>query len=129
MFRLANFDDETKDDENGIYRFISSAVSTTITDCLDEYLIDPESYRIYFGMFFEGGFFEGLSRYITPDVSLVYAGDPDSRAGYGFTLAKMKRMKDKMLDQQNFYTFDVFEEKVLFCMCEVIALRDRTAAG
>ncbi len=74
MFRLANFDDETKDDENGIYRFISSAVSTTITDCLDEYLIDPESYRIYFGMFFEGGFFEGLSRYITPDVSLGMTG-------------------------------------------------------
>ena len=39
------------------------------------------------------------------------------QAGYEFTFSKMKRMREKMLDQSKFYTFDVFEEKILYSLC------------
>ena len=57
---------------------------------------------------------------------MLIAYDEDEQAGYEFTLLKMKRMREKMLDRSEFYTFDVFEERILFLMCNVMAGRVRT---
>lgn len=129
MFRLACFDDVNKNDGDGLYRYLSSAISDTITDCLNEFIEAPERYSIFLDMYFGGEFFSGLSQYID---LIEFVADPDEadhQAGYEFTLAKIKRMKEKMLDQQEFYTFDVYEEKILYSMCKLMADRARTAVG
>jgi len=128
MFRLANFDDEKKD-EDGLYRYLSSAVSETIIDCLDEYLGDMERCYGFYDIFFGRDFFSDLSMYVKPSGSHKDSAEADNQAGYEFTLAKMKRMKEKMQDQGDFYTFDLFEERVLFLMCSVEVGRSRTAKG
>lgn len=128
MFRLANFNVEKKD-EDGLYRYLSNAVSGTIIDCLDEYLGDMERYYGFYNVFFGGDFFSGLSTYVKPSGLYTDPSEADSHAGYEFTLAKMGRMKEKMQDQGDLYTFDLFEERVLFHMCSVEAGRSRTADG
>ena len=65
MFRLAGFDDEKKD-ENGLYRYLSNAVSQTIITCLDGFLEDTERCRLFCDAFFGKEFFAGLSVYIKP---------------------------------------------------------------
>ena len=128
MFRLAGFDDEKKD-ENGLYRYLSTAVSQTIITCLDGFLEDTERCRLFCDAFFGKEFFAGLSVYIKPKHSCSSHAEADEEASYEFLCSKMARMKEKMEDQEEFYTFDVFEERVLFLMCIVMEKRDRTAAG
>lgn len=128
MFRLANFDDDDNV-EGGVYRYISSAISGTITDCLNEYLEDREKYDAFYNSFYADGFFEGVSRYIKPGNHAMRSYSTDNRVGYEFTLLKMNRMKEKMQDQTELYTFDVFEERILFFMCKVKAGKARTAEG
>ena len=127
MFRLANFSDENTR-EDSLYRYLSSAISNTIIDCLDAYLESATTYRLFFDTFFSGDFFSGLSQYISPQAPCDPA-EADSQVGYEFTRSKMVRMKEKMLDQDEFYTFDVFEERVLYIMCEVDAQISRTKEG
>ena len=43
MFRLVHFDEDNTD-QKALYQYISSAVSKTITDCLDEYLDNEEHF-------------------------------------------------------------------------------------
>ena len=114
MFRLACFDDEGRNDEGGLYRYLSGSVSNTIVDCLDEFIDAPERYSIFLDMYFGGEFFSGLSQYIDLGEFVADPDEADHQAGYEFTLAKIKRMKEKLLDQQEFYTFDVYEEKILY---------------
>ena len=128
MFRLANFGDENIK-EDGLYRYLSNAVSLTIIDCLDEYIDNLERYILFYEMFFEGGFFAGISEYISPKVSCTNFSEADDLVGFEFTLSKMKRMKEKMQDKEEVYTFDLFEERVLFCMCSLMKKRARTAEG
>lgn len=64
-----------------------------------------------------------------PKVLCLDEINDDSQAGYEFTFSKMKRMREKMLDKKEFYTFDVFEEKLLFSMCSIDADRARTLTG
>ncbi len=128
MFRLVHLDEE--DTEQGeLYRFISGAVSRTITDCLDEYLDHEERFTAFYTSYFMGGFFSGISRYIEPSSSSVRPLQADELVGFEITLSKMKRMKDKMQDEKDYHTFDVFEEKILYLMCSTVAHRDRTAEG
>ena len=126
MFRLANFGESHKE-EGSLYRYLSNAVSATITDCLNEYLEDTGKFGIFYDTFFGGDFFSEISRYIKLRAAMLITYDEDAQAGYEFTLLKMKRMRDKMQDQAEFYTFDVFEERILFLMCKVMEGRVRTA--
>ena len=125
MFRLANFGESHKE-EGSLYRYLSNAVSATITDCLDEYLGDMGKFGIFFDTFFGDHFFSEISRYIKLRAAMLVAYDEDAQAGYEFTLLKMKRMREKMQDQSEFYTFDVFEERILFLLCKVMEGRVRT---
>ncbi len=128
MFRLANFSEENKE-EGSLYRFLSDTISKTIVDCLDEYLDNSEKYDLFLQYTFLDNFFKGLSQYVLPKALCLDEINDDSQAGYEFTFSKMKRMREKMLDHKEFYTFDVFEEKLLFSMCSIDADRARTLAG
>ncbi|MBP3802966.1 MAG: hypothetical protein J6I76_03575 [Oribacterium sp.] len=113
MFRLANFNEENTE-EGSVYRYISVAVSKTIIDCLDEYLDDTEKYDVFFQYTFSDSFFESLSRYVLPKALCLDEGDDDAQAGYEFTFSKMRRMREKMLDQNAGYgykyTCDIFSD-------------------
>lgn len=41
----------------------------------------------------------------------------------------MKRMREKMVDQSKFYTFDVFEEKILYSLCSYDAVLAKIPIG
>ena len=127
MFRLTILNDEA--DKNELYVYLSSAISQTIIDCLDEYLDDIGRYDLFFQYSFAGGFFSGLSQYVKPKALCRSIHKADEQAGYEFTFAKMRRMREKMQDRKEFYTFDVFEERILYCMCLIMADRARTAEG
>ena len=126
MFRLANFGESHKE-EGSLYRYLSNAVSATIVECLNEYLEDMGKFGIFYDTFFGDDFFSEISRYIKLRAAMLITYDEDAQAGYEFTLLKMKRMREKMQDQSKFYTFDVFEERILFLMCKVMEGRVRTA--
>lgn len=128
MFRLANFDDENIE-EGGLYRYLSSAISQTIIVALDEFLENRKRYDVFYTMYIGWEFFSGLSRYIQPESNFKKYSNADIQVGYEFTFSKMKRMKEKMQDHDVNYTFDVFEEKILFFLCSIDAQRARTAEG
>ena len=129
MFRLACFDDTDQEEEGGLYRYLSSAISCTITGCLDEYIGDSARYQAFYDTCFGDGFFSGFSKYVKPKRPCRDPHEADKQAGFEFTLSKMKRMREKMLDQGEFHTFDVFEERILYLMCGVKSAMSRTAEG
>ena len=128
MFRLVHLDEENTE-QRALYKYISSAVSKTIIDCLDEYLNHEERYTAFYTSYFLGGFFSGISKYIKPTASRAGSIQADEIVGYEIILSKMKRMKDKMQDKKEYHTFDVFEERILYLMCSIMAHSDRTAEG
>ena len=128
MFRLVHFDEDNTD-QKALYQYISSAVSKTITDCLDEYLDNEEHFYSFYSSYYMGGFFSGISQYIKPKASRAGSVQVDELVGYEITLSKMKRMKDKMQDKKEYHTFDVFEERILYLICSEMAHRDRMAEG
>lgn len=128
MFRLANFDD-TNAKEDGLYRYLSLAISNTIVDCLNDYLNSANTYRIFYDTFFSGEFFSGVSKYIKPQAPCDNSAEADAQVGFEFTCSKMERMKEKMQDPDELYTFDVFEERILFIICEVNAQVSKTKEG
>ncbi len=127
MFRLANFDDD--DMNSGLYRYLSAAISLTIIDCLNEFLGSAGRYNNFYYLCFGREFFSGISQYINPRKACESAEEADDQVGYDFTRSKMKRMKEKMEDLDEIYTFDVFEERILFFMCSIMAERARAAEG
>ena len=128
MFRLANFDDRDTE-EGSLYRYLSMTISQTIIDSLDEYLDNSEMYNLFFQYAFADGFFKDLSQYVIPRAFCPEGSEADAQAGYEFTFSKMRRMREKMLDKTEFYTFDLFEERILYFMCSIDADRSRTAVG
>lgn len=128
MFRLANYDDENTQ-EGSMYRYLSAAISNTIIDRLNEYLGSRMTYQFFYDTFFSGDFFSGVSRYINSRVPCDSQAEADTQIGFEFTRSKMERMREKMQDQDEFYTFDVFEERILYIMCEVDAQISRTKEG
>ena len=128
MFRLAGINDENSLDSE-LYQYLSSAISKTIKDCIDEFLDDIDRFDLFFQYSFSNTFFEGLSQYVKPKALCPGGNKADEQTGYEFTFAKMKRMREKMMDQIEFYTFDVFEERILYFLCCLDKDRARTASG
>ena len=120
MFRLANFPNEKEFETDELYQYVSGAISETIAAALTEYLSDDmncvDIYESYFL-----GFFRGLENYVKGKYDRIaerYLREESDRIGFTFIKDKMARMKEKVLDKKNNYTFDVLEERILFFMCQ-----------
>ncbi|MBR5948188.1 MAG: hypothetical protein IKZ82_06015 [Clostridia bacterium] len=120
MFRLANQDEPEGYFKEEKYAYISSAISKTIVDGIDNYTQNAGRFVEFLFRYFdetisEYPFFSGAGAiWGTNDATWISA---DQAFGYMFVLLKMKRMKEKMLDKEDAYTLDVFEEKILYSMC------------
>ena len=133
MFRLANFSDEVDE----LYEYLSSISSKVIYNALDIWAGETSAvldvYLTHFAQnvegIYDGGYFEGISEYLSPAIvrpginamadriknNLSWIND-DSRIGMEFLMRKISRMKKKMVDPQEYYTFDLFEEFLFFFM-------------
>lgn len=136
MFRLAIFSDENIDE---LYIYLSASASKVIYNALDIWAGGlPAVLDIYLTEFAgppAGGadtdFFKGISKYISPNIvrpeinamvdrmkmgrSIINA---DGRIGMELLERKISRMKEKMADQEDYYTFDLFEEFLFAKMLE-----------
>ena len=128
MFRLANFSDDEVDE---LYEYLSSIASKVIYNALNIWAGGTSAvldvYLTHFAQnvegIYDGGYFKGISEYLSPAVvrpginamaeqiknNLTWIND-DSRIGMEFLMRKISRMKEKMVDPQEYYTFDLFEE-------------------
>jgi len=128
MFRLVNYSD---DGVGGLYRYLTGTASKVIWNALNIWAGSvPAILEIYLDEFAgspigesDVDFFEGISKYISPDIVRPEINDAaervkigrshisvDGRIGMELLARKTARMKDKMADPVHFYTFDLFEE-------------------
>ena len=135
MFRLASMpcEDTGKDDAA---HYISSIASKTIYDALCRWCQTDKDVESIYESYFDHNeedfydvfdeedditpadchFFYGIGQYF-----LDRQGRPltDEAAGKEILYRKIKRMKEKMLDPDKYYTFDVFEEFIFVVLIDV----------
>ena len=116
MFRLVNFDEGTP-----LCRYLSSIASKVIYNALDMWGgMLPEVYMENFVWLYEDEevdvFFAGISNYIpenivSPEVKLIAETmdeiNNDDKIGMEILHRKIRRMKEKMADPDEYYTFDL----------------------
>ena len=120
MFRLVMYDEENMKKES-FYPYVSKQISDTIAEHIDHH---RNKFDGFFYDFSSDDFFKGISKYLILDKANVDVpcflennGLNDLKVGYIFTQMKMQRMKEKMLDPDEVYTFDIFEERILAYIC------------
>lgn len=135
MFRFAEL---THDEGKETYRYMSAAASQTIIDAIEDMISPLERLKIFSDIIFGGEdweeyFFSGIRQYIPFScvrqeiINLAVQGgwygmDPDSAdamIGMEMMLRKFTRMKEKMADPDQYYTFDLFEEYLFANMIDV----------
>ena len=128
MFRLASY---AEDETGELYGYLTSIASKVIYNALDVWGGDiPAVMDVYVTEFAgapesvsETVFFAGISEYISRSIVcseihevfdrskyLQEACGEDGRIGMELLARKISRMKEKMADPDNYYTFDLFEE-------------------
>ena len=126
MFRLATMPDADNEACREQVYFISGIASKTIYDSLCKWATTTEDIESIYEMYFsldelydeedypEARFFKGIGQYF------FSGGEPmeDDEAGKEILYRKIQRMKEKMQDPDNFYTFDVFEEYLFVTLIE-----------
>lgn len=121
MFRLANFEEGTE-----LYKYLSSISSKTIYDALCEWVSTPYELLEFYEEEFETGYFDDIGKFLktSPSGAALAAKyamwcsewfpteelPEEAAAGIEFLWRKRERMMEKMLDQEKYYTFDLFEE-------------------
>lgn len=136
MFRLANHTDDKIDE---LYTYLSTTASKVIYNALDIWAGSlPAILDIYLTEFAgppisenDTDFFEGISQYLSvstirPEINAMLDRmktgrrliKEDGRIGMELLARKIGRMKDKMADPNNYYTFDLFEEFLFAKMLE-----------
>ncbi|MBR2257279.1 MAG: hypothetical protein IJ899_08065 [Blautia sp.] len=133
MFRLVTYPDATpgKDD---LANYVSSRASATIAaatqfifgiNYVTGDLDDQEVFESTYEMLFSSGsisteenpdgtvepFFQGIGEFFSQD---------DDAAGKEIVARKLHRMSQKLLDLEEFYTFDLFEEFIFYLMTEIM---------
>jgi hypothetical protein len=135
MFRFAEL---THDEGKETYRYMSAAASQTIIDAIEDMISPLERLETFSDIIFGGEdweeyFFSGISQYIpfscvrTEIINLAEQGgwygtdaeSADAMIGMEILLRKFTRMKEKMADPDQFYTFDLFEEYLFANMIDV----------
>lgn len=136
MFRLANHTDDKIDE---LYTYLSTTASKVIYNALDIWAGSlPAILDIYLTEFagppvgeIDTDFFDGISQYLSVNIirpeidamvdrmktghSLI---KEDGKMGMELIARKIERMKDKMADSDNYYTFDLLEEFLFTKMLE-----------
>lgn len=134
MFRLAEYEEGSD-----LFKYLSSISSKTIYDALCDWVRTPDDLRELYFINFElmpagirdVDFFEGIAEHLRTSESgaalkMKFTGwfsewasteelSADGAAAIEFLWRKIERMKEKMLDREEYYTFDLFEE-YLFSM-------------
>lgn len=137
MFRLVS-----QEEDSELTRYLSSIASNTIYEELCGWVRSPkdliEVYSLYFCVMPAGirdmDFFEGMAEHLQLDDSgreadarfsswfSEWSADEDlsedDLAGIRFLWMKIERMKEKMLDQNTYFTFDLFEEYLFALLIE-----------
>ena len=137
MFRLVSYEEDSE-----LTKYLSSIASNTIYEELCEWVRSPkdlmEVYSLYFCVMPAGirnaDFFEGIAGHLQLDESgkeadARFSGwfsewsadedlSEDDLAGIRFLWMKIERMKEKMLDQNTYFTFDLFEEYLFALLIE-----------
>lgn len=136
MFRLVSFEEGSE-----LYKYLSSISSETIYDALCEWVYSPvmleEICQDHFderpGSSGDGRYFAGISACLhlnEPDDKFSgwlskwdYKPElpEDEKAAMEFIWRKTERMKEKMLDPDEYYTFDLFEEYLFTSMISDMA--------
>lgn len=141
MFRLAEYEEGSD-----IFKYLSSISSKTIYDALCDWVRTPddllELYLINFAEMPAGvrdvDFFEGIAEHLRTSESgaalkMKFTGwfsewasteelSADGAAAIEFLWRKIERMKEKMLDREEYYTFDLFEEYLFAMMITHLSL-------
>lgn len=144
MFRLAALKEGSE-----LYKYLSSISSRTIYDAICDWMYSPgeleETYLLNFAGMPAGirniEYFKGISKYLklkTPDKKYAdwlsrypHLPDPpkDTAAAMEFIWRKTERMKEKMLDPDQYYTFDLFEEYLFAIMITEMSSMEEVLAG
>lgn len=108
MYRLTCYSEE--ECENPDIQYIRETASGTIARGL-RYVYGSREQKGFFVLailevFSASDFFNGLARYLSME--------NDDKAGEEFVWCKVKRMMEKVEEQQQEYTFDVFEELLFY---------------
>ena len=137
MFRLVSFEEGSE-----LNKYLSSIASDTIYEALCDWVQSPEDlmevYSLYFCVMPAGirdvDYFEGIAGHLQLDergreADARFSGwfsewsadedlSEDDLAGIRFLWMKIERMKEKMLDRNTYYTFDLFEEYLFALLIE-----------
>lgn len=108
MYRLACYGEKEYDKPD--IQYIREIASGTIARGL-RYVYGSREQKGFFvsailEVFSASGFFDGLARYVSME--------NDDKAGEEFVWRKVKRMTEKVEEQQQEHTFDVFEELLFY---------------
>lgn len=110
MFRLVQFREDAPSDKP-IVEYLSSIVSRTILDAFGYLLQTEGDYQFYYESFVDDNFFAGIGEYF----HTTYV-----KAGYEIFRRKIERMKEKLRDPKEYYTFDLLEERIFYYfICEM----------
>lgn len=128
MFRLNDYGEGSE-----LYKYLSSIASNTIYEALNEWVQTPDNLQEVYMLVFaehpesvhEGDYFKGIARHLkltkSAGAGTMYRlwfsrSKPwkdytdDDLTAMEFLYRKIGRMKEKMLDPETYYTFDLFEE-------------------
>ena len=134
MFRLVDYAEGSP-----LYKYLSSISSQTILMALNDLFPNMDSVVDFYNTTFsadvrETDFFEGLSAFIkerapvtTDEFGQSYS--EDARAGIELLFRKTNRMKEKMADPDNYYTFDLFEEYIFNAVIDYYIMLNEEVVG
>ena len=136
MYRIAEFEEGTD-----VFKRIAGIVSDTMIQEIDDYLIHIDEIAQFYVDEFAGdpigprdiGFFSGVLDYISPSIirapilNLSKEGgcwetedfSVEDMIGMEIIMRKLERMKEKLEDPNECYTFDLLEEYLLWVLIEV----------
>lgn len=118
MFRLVYFREDDPN-EAEIVRYLSPIVTKTILDAFAYLFKSEDDYRSAYQILSRNNFFRDFGQYYLTS---------DDTAGYELYRRKLERMQEKLRDPDEYYTFDVLEERIFcFCIAEMEARYERGA--
>ena len=119
MYRLAEYEENPE-----LFEYLSAIASETIDDALDQWVFSTPSARLLYDCLDDNyssngqkSFFHGLHDYLSISKDTCQEEteclDLDEIVGVDLIYRKAKRMREKLMDKDKYYVFDLFEEYIL----------------